>query len=363
MTETPSNYPAKLRGAGDWFVSWALSPTNLLIVASLIIGLLAGSLAILAGGFDPVVAFSALIQGAFGSSQSVLRTIDKAVPLVFTGLAALIAFKGGAFNLGVEGQMIVGALAGAIAGAYITGIPGPIHLVLVFLVTILAGGSFALVPAMLKVRFGVNEIISTIMLNYVAVWGTSYLVNGPFKAPGYVPQTLPVAPAINLNRVFILPGVNFSLLVAILCVGLTLFLMKRTRFGYELNAVGINRTAAGVAGISVNRTTYLVFFISGALGGIAGILQVLVAHGRYIQGFSPGYGFDGVAVALVGQLNPVGVAFGALLFGALRSGGMQLDRVTDIPVDFSIFLQGVVILVIATPGIISFLFRRRRATR
>jgi len=201
------------------------------------------------------------------------------------------------------------------------------------------------------------------MLSYVASYLTSYLVNYPYKAPGWVAQTVPVAPSAQLPSILPPTQLSASLIVALVLAAVTYYMLDKTTLGYEIRAVGLNPRAAESGGISVRRNILLALVLSGALAGIGGAGEVLGVHKRYIDGFSPGYGWDGIAVALVGRLNPVGVIFAAVLFGALRSGGMVMTRVVGVPLDIVMMLQAFVILFVAAPMLIRALLKRRQHGR
>jgi simple sugar transport system permease protein len=223
----------------------------------------------------------------------------------------------------------------------------------------LAGSFWAFIPAVLKTKLGAHEVITTMMLSYVALYFTSYLVNYPFKDPtGWISQTLTVAPSAELPRILQPTQLSASILIAVALVVLTYFTLQKTTLGYEVRAVGLNPAAAENGGINVKRSMILAFLISGAIAGLGGAGEVLGVHGRFIEGFSPGYGWDGLAVALVGGLSPLGVLVAAVLFGALRSGGMTMMRVAHVPLDIVSILQALVILFVAAPMLIKYLLKK-----
>jgi simple sugar transport system permease protein len=223
-----------------------------------------------------------------------------------------------------------------------------------------AGGLWGLIPALLKTRFEAHEVITTMMLSYVAQFLTSYLVNYPFKAPGWVSQTVRLPASAELVRILPPTQLSAGIYIAVALVIVVWFLFKRTILGYELRAIGFNPTAAENAGIRINRGVIISLVISGAIAGLGGAVEIMGVHKRFIDGFSPGYGWDGLAVALVGGLNPVGSMLASILFGALRSGGMVMARSTGVPLDINIMLQGLVILFVAAPALIRSLLRRRK---
>ena len=233
------------------------------------------------------------------------------------------------------------------------------HVPLALLAGAVAGGLWGLIPAVLKAKLGAHEVITTMMLSYVASYLTSYMVNYPLKAPGWVAQTVMVEPSAQLPSILQPTQLSASIFVALVLVYLISYVLENSTLGYEIRAVGLNPSAAESGGISVKRNIVLALTISGAIAGIGGAGEVLGVHRRFIDGFSPGYGWDGIAVALVGRQNPVGIVFAAILFGALRSGGMVMTRVTGVPLDIVIMLQAFVILFIAAPMLVRYLIRRK----
>jgi ABC-type uncharacterized transport system permease subunit len=321
---------------------------------------LVGALVLIATGYSPVDVYTAMVLGAFGDVYGVGQTLTQATPIIFTALAFLFSFKCGLFNIGAEGQFLVGGFVAAIAGIFLGGLPAPLPLVLALLAGALAGGAWGFLPGFLKVRFGAHEVITTMMFSYIATYLTSYMVNYPFKAPGWVAQTVQVADSARLPRILDPTQLSASILVAVALAGAVYYILRKTTLGYEVRTSGLNPSAAEGGGINVKRVIVLAFVLSGALAGIGGAGEILGVHYRFIQGFSPGYGFDGLAVALVGGLNPIGVLLASVLFGALRSGGMLMTRATHVPLDIVIIIQALVIIFVAAPTLIGYLGRLRR---
>lgn len=321
-------------------------------VLAIAAGLFFGALLLWATGKSPVLAYAALFRGAFGSLYGFTETVLGMTPLVFAGLAVALAFHGGLFNIGVEGQLVLGGLAAGWAGFAITGLPAFMHLPLALACGVLAGAAWGGVAGLLKARRGVHEVISTIMLNYVAFRVTSYLVSpaGPLKAEGQLPATPFVLDSARLAR-FIPPtrfsGGIFIALAAALLVGWVLW---RTRLGYRLRAVGQNPSAAEYGGIQPQRHILITMALSGGLAGLAGAVEVLGLHYRFYDAFSPGYGFDAIAIALLGQLHPLGVVAASLLFGALRAGSVQMQQSAGVTRDIIFAISGVIIFFVALRG-------------
>ncbi len=336
---------------------------------------LIGGVVVLLIGENPLTVYWLLLTSAFGLYDALGNftwdnwgyTLFYATPLIFTGLAVALAFQCGLLNIGAEGQLYVAAFAAAWVGFTLTGLPGVVLTVLAILAAMLAGGLWGALPGWLKARFGAHEVINTIMLNFVAIGLVSYLTQNYFKVPSDpIMQTGLIAEKAALPRLAVLlaplgidfPGripLNFTFILALLAAFLVWFFLRRTSWGYELRAAGANPAAAEYAGISVRRQIILAMAISGALAGLVGVNEVLGYRYRYYHDFSPGYGFAGIAVALLGRNHPFGVVLAALLFGALNRGGLFVDIFTDrVSKDLVQVLQAIIILFVA----IEIFFRR-----
>ena len=281
-------------------------------------------------------------------------------PYILAGLAVAIGFRCGLFNIGAEGQYFVGALGAAFVGYSITGLPWFIHMPLALLGGGLAGAFWGAIPGYLKARFGAHEVVNTIMMNWIAFRLSDWLLNGPMKSVGYRPVTPNVAVTAEIPRFFPEPlrfnwGFPLALAIAVL-VGWFLF---RTTLGFEVRAVGANPDAAKYSGMSVMKNFVLVMTLSGALAGLAGSVQVLGVDHWVGQGFSAGYGFDSIALALLGKSHPLGVVLSALLFGILRGGATSMQSLARIPIHIVSVIQGVIIIFVAAPEIIRWIYRLR----
>jgi simple sugar transport system permease protein len=329
-------------------------------IVAIIFAFIAGALVLYITGYSPVDAYSAMALGAFGDIFGVGQTLMQATPIIFTSLAFLVSYKAGLFNIGAEGQFLIGAIAAAFVGIYFEGLPWIIHVPLILLSSMIGGGLWGLIPAVLKTRFDAHEVITTMMLSYIAQYFTSYLVNYPLKAPGWVSQTVRLPISAELMRILPPTQLSSGIYIAGVMVVLVWFLLRKTIFGYELRAIGLNPTAAENAGININKGVIISMVLSGAIAGLGGAVEIMGVHKRFIDGFSPGYGWDGLAVALVGGLDPFGSMLASVLFGALRSGGMIMSRGTGVPLDINILIQGLVILFVAAPTLIRNLLGRRK---
>ncbi len=336
----------------------AAFPRLLPQLIAILLAFVVGAITLLLTGFDPLEAYAAMLVGAFGDTFGIGQTFAQATPIIFTALAFLFAYKCGLFNIGAEGQFLLGALFAALIGISFEGLPFFIHIPLALIAGIAGGAVWGFIPAVLKARVGAHEVITTMMLSYVALYITGYMVNYPFKAPGWVAQTIPIWPSAQLPRILPQTQLSFSLVIAVALAVLTHFTLYRTTVGYEVRAIGLNPSAAESGGISIKKGIILALTISGAMAGLGGAGEVLGVHRRFIEGFSPGYGWDGLAVALVGGLNPAGVLLASVLFGALRSGGMAMTRSVHVPVDIVSILQALVVLFVAAPMLIRYLLRK-----
>lgn len=333
-------------------VSFALTVT-LALVAAVPILYLADS--------DPVTAYSALLEGSLGSDRAVSETLLAATPLFLGGLAVALAFQAGLFNLGVEGQLLMGGLVAGALGAKLDLPPG-LHLVLVLVAAMAAGALWALLPAVLKAFRGVHEVITTIMLNFVAFSISRYLVSpdGLLVSKTQPAATDPVLESAQLPRIWAPTRLHAGVLVAVAAGVAAWYLLFRTPLGYRLRVVGRNPVAARYMGISPPRTVVKAMMLSGAFAGLAGAVEVLGLHRRYFDAFSPGYGFDAIAVALLGFLNPIGVAVAALFFGMLRAGSVLLQAEAGISRDMISIISGLVVAFVAATVVVERISLRRR---
>ncbi len=322
-------------------------------VASVLLAVAIGGILLKLFGLSAWDGLHGLVVGSFGSLAAIDTTLFMATPIISTGLAVAIAQQAGLFNVGAEGQLYFGAFAATLVGIYLGDLPAIIVVPVAFIVGAAAGAALAAVAAALKNWLGAHEVITTIMLNFIAIEFTSYLVNYHFQVPGgLAPQTPEIGPGAVLPPLFRGYQVSGMFFIAIFLLGLYALMTYRSRLGFEIRAVGASLGASEAAGINPYRTRMLAMVLSGAFAGLAGAGEVLGNFGRFIDRFSPGYGFDGVTVAIMGQGHPLGILAGALVVGGLRSAGTYLDLFTKIPIDFAVLLQGLIILLITAPKLI-----------
>jgi ABC-type uncharacterized transport system permease subunit len=341
---------------------------SLLVQALAVLTALAlGAVLIWATGGDPILAYSGLWEGSLGQADSVSETLVWATPYILAGLAVGIAFRGGLFNIGAEGQLSVGALAAATVGFGVHGVPWPVHAVLAMASGAMAGALWAGIAGALKAKTGAHEVITTIMLNYIALAGVGYLLAGPLKDPNpfvVVAQTPKVLESARIPTLIEGYRVHWGIVVALGCVAGTWWLLFRSTVGFAIRTVGLSPTAARYAGIPLGQTIVLTMLLSGGLAGLAGAIEVLGVNYYHTPAFSVGYGFDSIAVALLGRSHPFGVVPSALLFGALRAGATRMQFVSQIPVDIISIVQGIILVLVAADELIRRLYGigRRRET-
>lgn len=286
------------------------------------------------------------------------ESLTTATPYIFAGLAVALGFRCGLFNIGAEGQFFIGALASAWVGYSLLGVPWYLHLPLALLAGALGGALWASIPGYLKAATGAHEVVNTIMMNWIAFRLSDWLLNGPMKATGYRPVTPVIEKSAELPRLFPEPlRFNVGFFLALAVAALVYWLLFKTTLGFEIRAVGANPDAARYAGMNIKRNFVLAMMLSGALAGLAGSSQVLGVDHWVGQGFSAGYGFDSIALALLGKSHPLGVVLAALLFGFLRSGATRMQSLAGIPIDIISVIQGLVIIFVAAPAIVRALYR------
>lgn len=343
-------------------------------LGSAVLAILVSSVIVWISGYDPVAAFAALFKGSFGGPKQIGDTILRATPLIFTGLAVGYGFRAGLFNIGAEGQLFMGGLAAAWLGLVLAGWPWAVAVPVLLVASMLAGAAWAFVPAILKARIGAHEVITTMMFTYIGRYIVSWLVVGPLKAEGQIPQTVAIPSESQLPRIAALfpPDVldalkflnlgraHLGIVVALLAAVIVWVILKYTTLGYENRAVGFNPYASETAGISVQWTTVKALCISGALAGLAGSVEVMGVHHRLFDQFSSGFGFTGIAVALLAKNHPLGVIPAALLFGALSAGSSTMQFEAKVPQKIVLIIQALVIFFVAAEQIVLWFVRRRQ---
>ena len=312
-------------------------------VFSILLAMLTGAILILLIGKDPILAYGFLFRGAFGSLPSIGETIVKVTPLIFTGLAAVFSYQCGMLNLGIEGQFIAGAIAANWLSTIVLPFTGAANMILSLIGGMAAGAVWGAIPGLLKAFRNLNEMIIGILLNYVALLFMGYLYAGPLMEAN-IPQTAAIEPADRLSRILPPTRVHAGILIALAVLILIYYYLYNTASGFRLRVVGNNPVAALVNGLPVKRMTVISFVASGAISGLGGAVEVLGVSYRLMGGFDAGFGFDGVAIALIGQLNPIGTGFVAYLFAVLRVGANTMQVGAGIPSAIVDVVQAIIII-------------------
>jgi ABC-type uncharacterized transport system permease subunit len=343
-----------------------LAPLTVPIYAVLT-AVVVGSVVILAAGRNPIVAYGALLDGALGGVEAIGQTLARATPFVIAALAVAFGFKAGLFNIGAEGQLLVGALAAAWVGtfAWVGALPALLAVPVVLLAGAGGGLAWGGIPGVLKARTGAHEVITTIMLNAIALRLTEWIVTSRepvllLDVTASNPHTAPIAPSARLPELLADTNLHLGFLLALALAAAVWFVLARTTIGFEIRTVGANPNAARYAGMSVARTTVLVLAVSGAIAGVAGAGEVSGGPTAYLTpGAFFGIGFDAIAIALLARANPFAVIPAGLLWGALLSGAPAMQLRADLSIDLVRIVQALIILFIAADAIVRFVFRVR----
>lgn len=347
---------------------WEVAAIPLLAI---VLGIFVGGLIILVsspfvvGHFDPAlpfVAYAALLEGVFGSVDKIIHAFILSAPIVLTGLSVGVGFKAGLFNIGGAGQLLMGALGSGIVGAAVADWPPIFAITTAILAAVLFGGLWGFIPGVLKAMTGAHEVVTTIMLNFIAAAVVAALVTGPFNAPGF---SFIRTDNIGNAALSVLIGKegHIGLLLALIAVPIIWWLLSRTTWGFQIRTVGANPSAARYAGMNPSRVTIATMTLCGALAGLAGAIEILGSIGYVGASHTSSAGFDGITAALLGRSAPVGILGGALLLGSLRAGAALMGLRAGIPVEIVDILQAVILLFLAADVLVRRVFRLRRAKR
>jgi general nucleoside transport system permease protein len=357
VATAPATMPAStVRERPRWLEPLLVQAGALLL--ALVISLAIGALIIILYGENPITVYGAILEFAFRDATSFGTVLSIATPLIFSALAVAVCFKAGLFNIGVEGQFLIGMVTATWAALHLDFLPGALLVIAVLVFAMLGGMAFAAIPAVLKVKTGAHEVVTTIMLNGIAVSFLAWALNGPLKYTltegsfnvdlrsdkfadnALVPN---IGEALGMKS-----SADFSLLffLALVAAGLVWFLFKRMRLGYEARAVGSSPGSAQAGGISIGAVQIKLFLISGALAGLIGMQQLLVDKGALVQNYEAQLGFVGIGVAFLGQNNPIGIIFAAIFWAVLSRGESALQINTEVPREFVIILQGIFIMTV-----------------
>lgn len=347
------SFKSKPRWNGEYLLS---------LIFSILLALVLGAVIILLTGKDPLKGYSALLNGALGSPRAIGNTLARSATLCLTGLAMAVAAQAGIFNVGGEGQLYLGGMAAAIVGYTLKGVTPFIAIPLAFLAAILAGGLYAYIPAVLKVKRNVSEVITTIMLNSAAIYFCTYLATGPLKTSekGIASGTSAIDPSFVFAKLVPLSNLTQGIVYAAGLALISWYLMTRTTLGYEMRLTGQNSRFARHMGIPAGKLAIGAMVFSGALCGIVGLLEVYGIHRRYVETLSTGYYFDGMLVAMIMRYQPVGIILMSLFFGALKIGSSAMELNVGISSELVLIIQSIIIFFMAAQGGIMRSFREKR---
>lgn len=324
--------------------SFWIRPLIPIIILALTFAITSGL--ILLADVNPLNAYYYFLFAPFESRTSILEILVKSTPLILTGVSVTFAFVSGYYNIGAEGQLYAGAIAVAGLGTIMWGVPAIIAIPIMIIGGFLAGMAWAFIPAILKTRLAVDEVVTTLLMNSIMAYVVSALLNGPWRDPnsGW-PQSPDIAPTAVFFKLVPRSRLNFGFIVALVSIIILWFVLNKTSFGLRLKAVGLGKSAAIFAGIKVNRTVMTAALISGGIAGLAGVAEVAGIHFHLIGEISPGYGYTGVIVATLGSLNAFGVGLAAIFFGLIETGAQTLSRELGVPVYLGEVTQAVMLLV------------------
>lgn len=324
-----------------------------IIALSVCIGLILGTLFVFLGGYNVATVYSYLIKGSLGSLTALTSTIRWSTIFLICGIASGIAFKGGMFNMGTEGQLYMGAMAGTLVGIYAKGLPAIVHIPICLITGMAAGMIWASVPAFLRVYWNTNEIVVTLMMNYIAINFTSFLVKEFFLTTGIFGDSLTTDELLPSARfpVFGNSPVSFGFIMGIVLMVLFILFFDKTKKGFEIKVSGYNPEFAKYSGISVNRVRISVMLLSGAIAGLAGASEIMGVQGRFLSGFSPDFGTSGMLVALLGNSNGIGIFISSLFMGMLKAGSLTLERSADISRALATIIQALIICFISVKSL------------
>lgn len=319
-------------------------------LAAVLTATVIGFILVAAFGYQPLEIFSTLLMGIFGSWKNVATSLRWATPLMFTGTAAALGFRGGMFNFGIDGQLYVGSLAATVVGIVCPNLPGAVLVPLMMLTGMLFGALWAFLPAFIRVKLNGSEIVPALMLNYVAIYLTDYSVHYFFLASGTNGDSLKterIAQQAQFSPMFKGYQLTAAIFIGLLVVLLFWWMMKKTKLGYSISMSGLNAEFARYGGINVDRMRILVMLLSGALAGLAGTVEIISMRWRFESGFAPTLGNDGILAALLGSSTPLGTLIGALFMGALKAGSLAVERYTEVSRSLATVIQGLIICFVS----------------
>lgn len=313
---------------------------------AILLSFLFAAIIILFAKKNPLYAFYNIFYGALGTRLGLMETIVKATPLMLTGIAVTLAFTGKFWNIGAEGQLYAGALAATWIGIQNLSLPVPIYVLLEILVGFIAGGIWGIIPGILKAKYKVDDVVTTLLMNTIMIYLIGAILEGPWRDPVTSwPQSVMIAQNAEFPKLLLRSRVHFGLIIGIVVIFLVYILLKYTKLGFMIRTTGANKEAAYYLGINVTRTIILTAFISGGIAALAGVGEIAGLHYHLTENISPGYGYTGIIIAMLAGLSPVAVIFSSLFFGIIITGAEYMSRVTGITSFIANVVQGIILLV------------------
>jgi len=315
-------------------------------IGAILLTLLLSAIPIKIAGGELWLSYTSLFRGALGTRYNFLETCVKASPLILTGLAVAFAFRAKFWNIGAEGQLMAGAIAAAAIGINLTGVPRPLLLAIIITAGFVAGGAWAIVPAFMKMKLKVDDVVSSLLLNYVMMHIMGFLLFGPMQQPGSSwPRSSPITEAARYPVLLTRSRFHLGIVIALVAVLVVWFINSKSVFGYQSKVVGVNARASFFGGIDNTRVVMITALISGGLAGLAGVGEVCAIHYNLLMDVSPGFGYSGIAIAMLGRLHPVGTALAAFFFSVIIVGAQSMSRITGVPTFIADVIQGMALLI------------------
>lgn len=335
-----------------------------IVALSICIGLVLGTVFVLLGGYNVLEVYSYLIRGSLGSVSALSSTIRWTTAFLLCGIASGIAFKGGMFNMGTEGQLYMGAISATLVGIYCKGLPAIAHIPLCMLAGMVAGAIWASIPALLRVYWNTSEIVVTLMMNYIAINFTSFLVKEYFLTTGVFGDSLTTDELAATARFPVFGGspISFGFILGTLLVIAYILFFTKSKRGFEIKVSGVNPDFAKFSGISVNKVRISVMLMSGMVAGLAGAAEIMGVQGRLLSGFSPDFGTSGMLVALLGNSSGIGIYISAIFMGILKAGSLTLERSAGVSRALAVVIQALIICFVSVKTLKVFDFKKKEGS-
>ncbi len=335
-----------------------------IIALSICIGLVLGTVFVLLGGYNVLEVYSYLIRGSLGSISALSSTIRWTTAFLLCGIASGIAFKGGMFNMGTEGQLYMGAISATLVGIYCKGLPAIAHIPLCMLAGMVAGAIWASIPALLRVYWNTSEIVVTLMMNYIAINFTSFLVKEYFLTTGVFGDSLTTDELAATARFPVFGGspISFGFILGTLLIIAYILFFTKSKRGFEIKVSGVNPDFAKFSGISVNKVRISVMLMSGMVAGLAGAAEIMGVQGRFLSGFSPDFGTSGMLVALLGNSSGIGIYISAIFMGILKAGSLTLERSAGVSRALAVVIQALIICFVSVKTLKVFDFKKKEGS-